>query len=669
MEDEALEWKSLKGFGPMRQKALEARGITAPEQLLDRLPTGYKDTTATTPICQLAEGMQCAFEGRIDGPAHLHRAHGMTWVSARVRDDSGAIRCLWFNQPWMKQQLREGESALFFARIVRRKTGLYAINPSLETERRITPVYAQIPGVPQKLIRDATSSMLDACECRETLPETLLRRHQLCGRAQALRQAHFPQDVQALSQAKRRLAFEELLLFQAAVSGAALERPLGTRIPCAGEDAAAFWQAQPYAPTGAQQRVLQEIFADLAAPTAMARMVQGDVGCGKTAIAFAALFAAARHGFQGALMAPTEVLAVQHMRSAEALLAPLGVRCGLLTGKLSAAGRREAHTAIAEGRWDVVIGTHALISEGVQYARLGLVVTDEQHRFGVRQRTQLSLKGESPNVLVMSATPIPRTLALVLYGDLDISVVDELPPGRREVRTRVVGEEKREALYAFIEKEVRSGAQAYVVCPLVEDSLPEDECVSATQRYEELRAGPLRTLRLGLVHGRMRSAAKEETLRAFEAGELDVLVATTVVEVGVNVPNASVMVVENAERFGLAQLHQLRGRVGRGERESWCFLMAQPNERLRTLVETSDGFAVAKRDLEIRGAGEFFGTRQHGEPRMPALMLCADAALLRETQDAWREIRENPDFRGEAEVIVRAARRKFEKDGLNLAKN
>ena len=659
----------MKGFGPARQKALEARGITSPEQLLDRLPSGYKDTTVTTPVDALSDDMQCAFEGWIDGPAHLHRAHGMTWVSARVRDESGAIRCLWFNQPWMKQRLHEGERLLFFARIVRRKTGLYAVNPSIETQRCITPVYAQVPGVPQKLIRDAVLKMLSTCECEDVLPERLLQRHQLCPRIQALRQVHFPQDAQGLAQAKRRLAFEELLLFQAAIAGATLERPSGTRISCSDADAEAFWRAQPYVPTGAQLRVLREIFNDLSAPTAMARMVQGDVGCGKTAIAFAALFAAARHGFQGALMVPTEVLAAQHMRTAEAMLSPLGVRCGLLTGKLSAAKRREAYEAIAEGRWDIVIGTHALISEGVQYARLGLVVTDEQHRFGVRQRTRLSLKGESPNVLVMSATPIPRTLALVLYGDLDISVVDELPPGRREVRTRIVSEEKRDDLYGFIRQEVSAGAQAYIVCPLVEESLPEDECASATQRYEALRAGPFRSLRLGLVHGRMRAADKEETLRAFEAGELDVLVSTTVVEVGVNVPNASVMVVENAERFGLAQLHQLRGRVGRGERASWCFLMARPNERLRTLVETSDGFAVAKRDLEIRGAGEFFGTRQHGEPRMPALMLCAEAALLKEAQDAWRELREDPHLHSEAEALVRAARKKFEKDGLHLAKN
>lgn len=662
-------WTDLKGFGPARQKALAARGIDSPEQLVEQLPAAYRDTTVSTPVSQLEDAMQCAFEGFIDGAVHLHRAHGMQWVSAKVTDGTGSIRCLWFNQPWMKQQLREGREVLLFGRIARKKTGLFAMNPTLEREKRITPVYAKIPGVPQKLVRDAVAAMLDRLALEDDMPAGLRARYDLCDRAFAMRQIHFPEDTASLSRSKRRLAFEELLYFQAALTGLDTQKPLGIRIRCCPEDAQAFWRLQPFAPTCAQCRVLDEIFTDMAGPHAMARMVQGDVGCGKTAIAFAALYAAARHGYQGALMAPTEVLAGQHMRSAEQMLAPLGIRCGLLTGKMSADKRRAAHAAIREGAWDVVIGTHALISEGVEYAKLGLVVTDEQHRFGVRQRTRLALKGESPNVLVMSATPIPRTLALVLYGDLEISVVDELPPGRSAVKTRIVSEDKREGMYDFIQKEVHAGAQVYIVCPLVEESAVGEDSVSAAQLYESLQKGPLRGLRLGLVHGRMKSADKEGALRAFAEGKVDVLVATTVIEVGVNVPNATIMVVENAERFGLAQLHQLRGRVGRGDKESWCFLMAEPSERLRTLAATGDGFVIAQKDLELRGAGEFFGTRQHGEPQMPALMLCTESMLLKQTQDAWREIREDPRYAQEAEAVVRAARIKFAQKGLTLARN
>ena len=377
----------------------------------------------------------------------------------------------------------------------------------------------------------------------------------------------------------------------------------------------------------------------------MGRLVQGDVGCGKTALAFGALWAAAACGFQGALMAPTEILARQHLESARRLLEPLGIRCGLLLGGMRAAQRREALAAIADRSWQVVIGTHALLSEGVHYHRLGLVVTDEQHRFGVKQRSLLQQKGEgdgaSPHVLVMSATPIPRTLALILYGDLDVSVVDELPPGRTPVATRIVPEEKREDLYGFIRREVSAGRQAYIVCPLVEDSESLEEVKSATAQYQALTAGPLAGLRVGLTYGKQPGEEKENTLSAFARGELDVLVSTTVIEVGVNVPNATLMIIENADRYGLSQLHQLRGRVGRGSAASWCFLLAEPNERLRTLTRTNDGFAVAQKDLELRGPGDLFGTRQHGEA-VADFLLDGDVRLLEETSRCLKELRENP---------------------------
>ena len=401
----------------------------------------------------------------------------------------------------------------------------------------------------------------------------------------------------------------------------------------------------------------------------MARMVQGDVGCGKTLIALCALYLCVRAGGQGALMAPTEILAAQHLQSAVETLAPLGVTCGLVTGRMTAAERRRAREAIASGEWQVVIGTHALLSEGVEFENLRLVVTDEQHRFGVRQRTRLEGKGLSPHVMVMSATPIPRSLSLVLYGDLDISAVDELPPGRRAVTTRIVPEEKRQDMYAFIRAEAEKGHQAYVVCPLVGEGMEEVEPLrSATAEQREL-AEALAPLSVGLIHGRMNKQLKEETLGRFYAGEIDVLVATTVIEVGVNVPRATIMVIEGAEHFGLAQLHQLRGRVGRGAQESWCFLMAQPNDRLRTLTKTNDGFAVAQKDLELRGAGEFFGTRQHGQPMMPALMLTGDGRLLARAREVFLSVLQDPGREEGRRALLAAARRRHASGGQGFGRN
>ena len=552
---------------------------------------------------------------------------------------------------------------------MRKKTGVFVVNPAQEEPGHIAPIYASVPGVGQKPLRDAVELLLSEYDEPDPLPGALRARWGLMDRREALYQAHFPQDMDRLARAKDALAFEELLLFQAAVAGAAGERREAK--PLAIEDAWIddFLRALPYEPTRAQRRAIDEVATDMRRPRAMARMVQGDVGCGKTAIALCALYLCARAGGQGALMAPTEILATQHLQSAVELLAPLGVTCGLVTGRMSAAERRRAREAIASGEWQVVIGTHALISEGVEFADLRLAITDEQHRFGVRQRTRLEDMGAAPHVLVMSATPIPRTLSLVLYGDLDISAVDEMPPGRTPVATRIVPEEKREGLYGFLRAQAAQGAQAYVVCPLVggEDDLG-GETRSATEVCRELTRA-LAPLRVALAHGRMGKAEKEETLGKFYAGEIDVLVATTVIEVGVNVPNASVMVIEGAERFGLAQLHQLRGRVGRGKRESWCFLMAEPNERLRTLAATSDGFAIAQKDLELRGAGEFFGTRQHGEPQLPAVMLSGDGRLLARARDAFLELEREPELAGERLAVHRAAAARFDRSRALFGRN
>lgn len=662
---------TMAGFGPKRLAALEARGITNTEQLVYMLPIRYQDTTTLCPIAQLQPERYAAFEGHVVSGPSLHRVRGRNWVSATIADDTGRIRVMWFNQPWMKQQLSADQHVVLYGLATRKKSGIFIVNPSIVTQREILPVYPTIPGVPGKLLRETIRGVLDTQVWEEELPREIIETYALCDRHYALMQAHFPQDMEALARAKYRLAFEELLYYQAALTGLYKERPNGQEIPNTPEGQAAFWASIPFAPTGAQKRVLAQVADDLRTGKAMARMVQGDVGCGKTYIALGALYLCAKAGFQGAMMAPTEILANQHFDSLQETLAPLGISCGLLTGKMTAAAKRRAHEAIETGEWQVVVGTHALISQGVEFANLGLVVTDEQHRFGVRQRTMLAAKGEQTNVLVMSATPIPRSLALVLYGDLDISVVDEMPPGRIPVTTRIVPEAKREGMYNFIRAQVAQGGQAYVVCPLVEMSDAEgmgDLC-SAQEVYDELRTSTLADLKIGLVHGKMKAQEKEDTLEAFRSGQIDVLVATTVIEVGVNVPSATVMVVEDAQRFGLAQLHQLRGRVGRGAKESWCFLRSEPNDALRILCDTNDGFVIAKKDLDLRGAGDFFGTRQHGEAQMPALMLYGEASVLEKTQSAWQSLRKDAAKAAQAQQVLQSAARRFAQTGRDLARN
>ncbi len=648
-----VDLSRIRGIGPARLKALKADGIKTVRQLLLRLPAEYRDLTRVVPIDQLSEGQTAAVSGWIESPRAFRKGR-LAIVSAKVSDASGSVRAVWYNQPWLAKSLPVGREVLLYGRVEKRGS-LQLSSPSIERERGIVPVYRKTAGIPGAAFREIVAQALREHEGQwpDQLPEALRRRHGLCERNFAMRAAHLPESMDALAVARRRLAFEELLIDQVGLWLLRGQRGKGVAIPCPPEEVRAFWAALPYRPTDAQARVMDEIARDMADEAAMARLVQGDVGSGKTAIAMGALYLAARSGFQGALMAPTEVLARQHYETAKQVLEPLGIPCGLLTGSLSAKAHRAAHEAIASGMWRVAIGTHALITESVAYENLGLVVTDEQHRFGVRQRTALGAKGTAPNVLVMSATPIPRTLSLILYGDLDISVVDQLPPGRTPVKTRVVPDGKREALYGFLRKEVAAGRQVYVVCPLVEESEAVD-AQNAQAVYEHLRDRALAGLRVGLVHGRMKSAEKDAALDSFRRGEMDVLVSTTVIEVGVNVPNASVMVVENADRFGLAQLHQLRGRVGRGAEASWCFLMAEPSEKLRLMTATNDGFEIARKDLELRGPGDVLGYRQSGGADS-ALWQMADGRLLKETHDEARRLVKRPES-DEARQVIALAR-------------
>lgn len=664
-----LSLSGIKGIGPARLKAFEAAGIRTVRDLVMFLPRDYRDLSVFTPLSEIQPGETVSVKVRVAGEVSQRRARRLVITKVYVTDDSDTLPVVWYNQPWLKEQLARGRELMLHGRCEVRGGTIQLSSPTIEQETGLIPVYRNIPGIPAKAVRQCVAAALQVCEGQwpDELPESIRRRYGLCERNFAMRNAHFPDSREALETARRRIAFEELLLYQVALSLNRRSGEAGVQIEFGDDAIEAFWAAMPFPPTQAQRRVLEEAAADMRGPNAMARMVQGDVGSGKTAVAFGAIYLAWKGGYQAALMAPTEVLARQHYENAKALLEPLGMKVGLLTGSLTPKQHRLAHEAIASGEWDVAIGTHALITEGVEYRNLGLAVTDEQHRFGVRQRTELGRKGCASNVLVMSATPIPRTLSLILYGDLDISIIDELPPGRKGVKTRIVPEDRREGMYGFLRSEVRKGRQVYVVCPLVEESEAVD-ALPAEQVYENLRTRDLSDLRIELVHGRMKSTDKDAVLERFRTGQADVLVSTTVIEVGVNVPNASVMVIENAERFGLAQLHQLRGRVGRGSDEAWCFLMAEPNERLKFLASTTDGFKIAQRDMELRGPGDLFGTRQSGTIVYGVGTMAGDTQLLKLVHDEARALLKNAND-PDAQAVIRLAEveymQKFREAAIN----
>ena len=649
----------IKGIGPARLKAFEAAGITTVRELVMFLPKEYRDLTQTVPLSELKPGDTACVKVKVAGEASQRRAKRLVITKLYVTDGTETVPVIWYNQPWLKNQMQPGRELLLYGKAEHKQGYVTLVSPAIEQGQGLIPVYRNIAGIPAKALRQSVEAALKLCEGQwpDELPEALRRRYGLCERNFAMRNAHFPDSREALEAARRRIAFEELLLYQIALRLFRSTGKRGVKIDFDDGEIEAFWGCLPFSPTNAQRRVLDEVAADLRSEKAMARMVQGDVGSGKTAIAFAAIALAHAGGWQSALMAPTEVLARQHYEAARKLLEPLGMKVGLLVGSLTQKQHRLAHEAIASGEWDVAIGTHALITEGVEYKHLGLVVTDEQHRFGVRQRTSLSEKGDAPNVLVMSATPIPRTLSLILYGDLDISIVDELPPGRTPVATRIVPESKRPGLYDFLRKEVAKGRQAYFVCPLVEES-EAVEALPAEVVYEDLRTRRLPELNIELVHGRMKAADKDAALERFRTGQADILVSTTVIEVGVNVPNATVMVIENAERFGLAQLHQLRGRVGRGSEASWCFLMSEPTARLRFLTSTTDGFLIAQKDMELRGPGELFGTRQSGTLTAGIGALAGNTELLKLSHDEAAFLMADPES-PDARAVIALAKERF----------
>ena len=665
----------IKGVGPARAKALHRLGIDTVEDAVYFLPRDYRDLTHADSIAEARQGDEVVIVARVCAKAVTQRPkRNLTIVKAPVEDGTGRCMCVWYNQPWMANAMQKDTIWVFFGRVEARYAEKTLQNPGFEPcadgpMPGILPIYPITESVSQKVLRSLISDALELSGgFQETLPEGFRTRNELVELNYALQSIHHPQDMEAVAHARRRLAFEELMMFLMMLRGIKDERRQTVRnkpFICPQGNLNRFATSLPFKLTGAQSRVLGEIVADMRSNIPMNRLVQGDVGSGKTALALAALYLAACEGRQGALMAPTEILAAQHYQSLKQTLEKLGIKVGLLTGSLKGKEKREAQQHIKSGAWQVVTGTHALIEKAVEFRDLALVITDEQHRFGVRQRAALLNKGDTPDMLVMSATPVPRTLALILYGDLDISIVDELPPGRKPAHTRIVPPEKQSDMYRYIRSEAEQGKQAYVVCPLIEESDKLDAS-AAIALYDELRGGILKGIPMALVHGRMTAPEKEAALQAFRSDEAKVLVATTVIEVGVNIPNASIMVIENADRFGLAQLHQLRGRVGRGGQQSWCFLVCgkaapESQARLKVMTDTSDGFRVAEADLENRGPGEFLGARQSGMIDMHVMRYLKDVKLLADVDRAVRELSDLPELAEERDRLMLAARARFER--------
>lgn len=650
----------VKGVGPKKKVELNRLGIKTVYDLLTYYPRTYEDQSVLTKIADLKAGCQATVAGVIVNVSDRQGGRrGMTIITALIGDGSGFLQITWFNQKYLKKQLKPGSRVFVTGKVsyAYGGRGQFAMSQlasfqilgeadEAETLTGIMPVYGATEKLNQKFFRKIIKELLASeLEVEEIIAEPIKAKYNLLNRFEALKNIHFPENFTKLKIARARLAFEELYMIQCGLlllKKRVQEKKSGVRHLADSNLLKQVLTALPFKLTHDQAKTWQEIKHDMESSVPMRRLVQGDVGSGKTVIALLALVKTVENGYQGALMAPTEILASQHYESFQKLLSDFGIRVGFLSGRLTKKKREEMYALLAEQKIDIVIGTHALIQEGVHFAKLGLVVTDEQHRFGIDQRAELEKKGElTPDVLVMTATPIPRTMTLTVYGDLDVSLIQELPPGRQPIRTFVRTPDRRELIYQYVLTQLKAGRQAYVVCPLIEMN-EESDLPSAEEVYDELRFGIFQGVPCGLVHGRMKPAEKEQIMQAFYEDKIKLLVATTVIEVGVNVPNASIMVIEHAERFGLAQLHQLRGRIGRGEYKSYCILVSDmktenAKERLKIMATTSDGFKLAEADLKMRGPGQFFGTLQHGLPDLKIADVLGDMDILFKARKAAEE--------------------------------
>lgn len=659
--------RALKGVGDTRVALYAKLGITTVLDLLEHIPRTYEDwshpvTAATSPA-----GEPCCIRGWVvNAPTENRIRKGMTLYKFRVSDGSHTIQVTLFNNRFAAAKIHRDDEILLYGTVVRSTGRFEMTSPLIESAargQRIRPIYPQTEGLSSRMIEANVRQALEWAAKDpppETLPADVLEREGLCDRLTAWQHIHAPCRTEDIAQARRRLVFEELFVLQLGLVRLKSRSHQPNAAPVTADYTPAYTAALPFSLTGAQSRAIAACIRDMGGERPMSRLIQGDVGSGKTAVAAGVAYTAIRSGYQAAMMAPTEILAQQHAESLQKLLGD-GVRVGLLTGSVPAARRRPLEAAIAAGEVDFVVGTHALISDSVTFAKLGLVITDEQHRFGVAQRAQLAAKGNHPHLLVMSATPIPRTLALILYGDLDVSVLDELPPGRQPVETYAVSGAKRERAYGYVRRHLDEGRQGFIVCPLVEEGEEPSSLQSAVQLFASLSEGPFAGYRLGLLHGRMKPAQKEQTMADFAAGKIQLLVSTTVIEVGVDVPNAVIMVIENADRFGLAQLHQLRGRVGRGQYQSTCILISDnggedTRRRLQVMCATGDGFKIADEDLKLRGPGDFFGNRQHGLPQLHMADLAEDMPMLQRAQTAARAVlNQDPELSAPEHAPLRAA--------------
>ncbi len=647
MADRNTRVQFLKGVGEARAKTLAKQGIFSVDDVLRNYPRAYEDWNNITPMKDAKIGDNVCFKAVVAENPQLVRVNGGKFlVKTAIADGTDYMHIVFFNNKFVKDQLKEDEEYLFFGKVTEDKYHAKTmLSPRFEKSpdrQRIRPIYKATAALPSKTTERITEAAIKQTkgQLQDFIPTYIIEKYKLMGFEEAIGSVHFPDSEKALNLAKRRLIFEELLLLQMGLLGEKSSGVCRIAPPISRDFTDDFFDSLPFEPTNAQKRAVLEAIEDMKKPKAMNRLLQGDVGSGKTAVAAALMYNVRRNGFQSALMAPTEVLANQHYKTLVNFFGE-DVRIELLTGSVTAANKRKIRERLANGESHVVVGTHAIIQNDVTFKNLGLVITDEQHRFGVNQRADLSAKGENPHTLVMSATPIPRTLAMMIYGDLDISVLDELPKGRQPIKTYCVPTNYHERIYKFLRKNIAEGHQAYIVCPLVEES--ESDLVPATEYYDYLKSTYFADCTLGLLHGQMKPKQKDEVMKRFYDGEIDLLVSTVVIEVGVDVPNATVMVIENAERFGLSQLHQLRGRIGRGTAESTCVLLSdaqndEAKERFDIMCKTTDGFEIAKKDLELRGPGDFFGSRQHGLPDMRVANLMTDTRILYEAQKSAKEI-------------------------------
>ena len=640
--------KEVKGIGEVRARQLKALGVETVADMLYYFPRGFEDRTHLVSIFEAQDGETASVFAVATGNIQLsYPRRGFSVTRQTFTDESGVIDAVWFNNPYIKRMIHPNERYYLYGKIQAKYRRKEILTPSVcraSEGLEIVPVYHLKSSLTQNALRLAVRQCLEITRgsIPETIPDYIRRKYNIAEIEFSMQNIHFPKDKEAFDIARRRFVFEEFLELGLGLGLMRGEKQSEKTEAFSSFDDNGFFARLPYRPTGAQTKVISEIRSDLAKQTPMQRLVQGDVGCGKTVVAAYALYQAVHNGFQAVMMAPTEILAAQHYETVSALFPD--IETVFLSGSLKASEKRAALEKISSGKGQIILGTHALIQEGVEYNDLKLVITDEQHRFGVRQRSALALKGIKPHTLIMSATPIPRTLSLILYGDLDVSVIDELPPGRQRTETYAIGSDKCDRAYAFIRKNIESGMQAYVICPLVEEN-EVSELHSVQKHCEEISGKYFNGFKTEFIHGKMKAAEKDEIMHRFVSGETNVLVATTLIEVGVNVPTANIMIIENAECFGLSQLHQLRGRIGRGKDKAYCILVSDSKndttqERMKTMCSTTDGFKISEKDLKLRGPGDFFGTRQHGLPELKIANIFEDMPVLKEAIKASKEILE-----------------------------